>query len=174
VSVTYTVSKAATTFQVSFRAIGPSLGVYTYNTRRGFLAFDLTGLGLGGIESAQLILVCASVIGGGQTMKLRSALDPNGFGATLDATSGDFTSTLTNDEGDLAITTTGTKTWTVNPANLDNNGVNYFRLQCLLEAEAAPFSQGATFASQNNGTAANRPKLRLTFFSGQVIFVNAL
>lgn len=173
-SVTYAVSKAATTFQVSYRAIGPIFGNYTYNTRRGFLKFDLTGLGVGGIEAAQLLLVCATVIGGGQTIKLRSATGGAGFGTTLDATSADFQSTLTYDEGDTAVTSTGLKTWTIDPTHIDTNGVNDFRLQCLLEQEPSPFSQGVTFASQENGTVANRPILRLTLTSGQIIFINVM
>lgn len=175
-SVTYAVSKVATTFQVSYRAVGPVLGNYTYNTRRGFLQFDLAAEGIspGSIESAELQLVCASVIGGGETFILRSAIDPSGWSTTLDASSADYQSTISVLEGSLAISTTGTKIWSVAPSSINTAGVTYFRLQVSDEAAVAPASKGATFASQNHGTAANRPILRLTLFTGQVIIVNII
>ncbi len=174
--ITYTALTAAATIVVSWRAIGPDGGGnYQYNSRRGFLSFDLTSEGIspGSIETAELILVCSSIVGGGDTIRLSSATGGSGWGATLDSSQADYISTGTFDESDLAVNSTGTKTWAIDPDHIDATGVTYFRLKNLSEGQPSPFSTAANFASQDNGTAANRPILRLTLFTGQVIFVNA-
>lgn len=171
-SITYVVNKAATTFRVSYRATGPDGGGnYTFNTRRGFLRFDLSGAGISGIASAQLILVCTSTVGGGGDILLLSAQDPDGFGTTLDATEADFISSNTYEESTVSVTSTGTKTWTIDPAHISVSGITYFRLSLVGEYGEVPINNGALFNSQNAGTPANRPILRLVLSSGQVILV---
>lgn len=175
-SVTYAVSKDAVTNTCNYRALDLGTGFFQYNQRRAFWPFDLTGSGLsaGDVELAELILVCTIIVGGGNDMILTSAIGANGFGALLEATNGDWASTVTNLEDTLLVNATGTYTFSVNPANLDYTGVNYFRLKNAaddgMDSEDAPYQTGASFSSAN--ASSNKPILRLTLRSGQVIIIN--
>ena len=174
-SITFTVNKAATTFRVSYRAFGPDgFGNYTFQTRRGFMSFDLSGEGIspGSIATAELILTATTIVGGGSNIELYTALDPDGFGATLDATEPDFSSSAVDFESALNVTTTGTKTWEVDPDHINATGVTYFCLRHQSEFTEVPHNTGSLYASQTNATVGSRPILRLTLSSGQVIFVN--
>lgn len=171
-AVSYSVSKASTTIVVTYRATGPVAGIYTYNQRYGFIPFDLVAAGVaaGTVESAELILRCTTVVGGGQTIWLRSSGDPNGFGATLDATQADWQSSRDFDHDTVVVHSTGVYSFNVDPAGLIYTGLTYFSL-FPLEQGGAVFNQSASFNSNDAGTPSNRPVLRLTLFSGQVIFV---
>ncbi len=161
-AVTYTLSNTGTTFAVNYRAAGPTLGIYTFNQKRGFLSFDLTGSGLtvDVVQTVQLILRVSAVTGGGSTFVLRSAIDPNGFGATLDATHDDWASTKTHDEQTMSITNTGVVTWTVDKTHINYGGVTYFSMENTLEGTPSPYNSGITMNSREAGTPANRPVLR--------------
>jgi hypothetical protein len=174
VAISYSVNKAAGTFVVSYRATGPVLGIYTYTQRRGFLPFDLSAEGISpdSIESAQLILQCVTLVGGTSSIQLHSAIDPDGFGTTLQATNADWASSDTYLEDTESITSTGQYTWTIDPSHIDTTGVTYFRLRQEGEGGSAIFFKSATFNSTT--AASNKPILRLVLASGQVIFVNQM
>lgn len=171
-AISYGVVSGLTTFTVRFRATGPVAGIYTYNEDRAFLSFDLPGAGItGGVDAADLILRCTAVVGGGCTTRVYTAVDPDGWGTTLDATHDDWASTRTNDEGEQLVDATGVYTWPINPEHLSFTDRTYFSLYCV-ESGGAPFQVAASFNSQNAGTPSNRPILRLTLSSGKVIYVN--
>jgi hypothetical protein len=172
-AITYAVSKVATTFTVNYRATGPTLGLFTYNQKRGFLSFDLPGAGIdpSSVESATLILNCTTVVGGGCPVQLRSAVDPTGWGTTLDATHDDWASTKDVVEGTTVVTATGTQTWSVAPTSLSGTGRTFFSLFNEDEGLGAPYQTGVTFNSSTAGTVANRPILRLVLRTGQVISI---
>lgn len=170
-AISYTVSKAGTTIQVGYRITGPSLGIYTHTDRHGFLPFDLPGAGVtGGILAADLIVVCVTVVGGGCPIRLKTAVDPNGFGATLDASHDDWASTTTYDEGYLDVNSTGTYTWAIDPTHLSLTGLSYCRFSNDEAGTGAPYNKNVQFASTT--AASNKPILRLTLGGGQVIFIN--
>lgn len=176
-SVSYSVSKTATTFACRYRAVGPDgLGNYTYSQQRGFLPFDLSsfGLSLGRVESAVLILRCTTTVGGGATVQVRTAVDPNGFGATLDATHNDWISTQTYAEETQFVNATGFWQWNIDPAHLDYAGVTYFSLFNEDEGAGSSFQTSSVFNSREAGTPENRPVLRLTLRTGQLIFVQVM
>lgn len=170
-AVTYAVVKTLSTFTVRFRASGPVAGTYTYNEDRAFLSFDLPAAGVtGGVIAADLILRCTTIVGGGCTVRAYTALDPDGWGTTLDATHDDWASTRTNNEYEQAVNATGVYTWPINPAHLSLSARTYFSLYCV-ESAGAPYQVAASFNSQNAGTPSNRPILRLTLSTGQIIFL---
>lgn len=176
-SVVYTADSASTTLNCRYRAVGPDgFGNYTYTQRRGFIPFDLfaAGIGAGTVESAQLILRCTTVVGGSVPVQLRSAVDPNGFGATLDSTHADWASTQTFTEDTQIVDATGVWTWDVDPAHLSYTGPTYFSLFDEDEGAGASFQTAAVFNSSEAGTPANRPILRLTLRTGQLIFVQVM
>lgn len=162
----------------TYRAVGPDIfGINTFTQQRVFLPFDLSSYGLdaGRVESATLILRCASIVGGGCIVRLSSATGASGFGATLDATNADWNSTNTYTEDELAVTSTGTKQWSIDPTHLDYGGVTYLRLKNIDEGTSGPTWQtSATFNTTNDGTPEWRPLLRLTLRTGQLIFVQTM
>ena len=171
--VSYSVNKTLTTFSVRYRSAGPDgAGNYTLTQQYGFIPFDLAAAGIaaGTVESAALILRCTTIVGGGQDVLLRSSVDPNGFGATLDATNADWKSSRDDTHDLISVTSTGFHTFTVNPAVLSYSGITYFSLYPNLTG-SAPFQKSSAFNAKEAGTPSNRPVLRLTLFSGQVIFV---
>lgn len=173
-AIVYTVSKADTTFVVAYRATGPILLIFTYIQRRGFLPFDLSAEGIspGSIESAQLILQCTILVGSTSHIQLHSAIDPNGFGTTLEAIYDDWASSDTYLEDTVDIGSTGQYTWDIDPSHIDVTGVTYFRLRQQEEGASAVFFKSVTFSSTT--AASNKPILRLVLSSGQVIFVNQM
>lgn len=174
-SITYLADDNNATFICGFRAIGPDgFGNFTYTTTRSFWKVDLSAEGIGGIESAQLIVVATSITGGGDIIILSSATGGNGWGAVLDSTQADFASTIDFTEDSQMVGSTGTYTFTVDPAHIDASGITYFRFRVDNEANSAPYSKQVQFAAHDHGTPSSRPILRLTLFSGQVIFVNLL
>jgi len=171
-AISYTVSKVATTFVVNYKASGPVGVTFTYVQRLAFMGFDLSssGITLGQVDFAELILRCVATVGGGNTLIVTSASDPNGFGATLSASNADWASTVINSEGTVDVFATGQYIIPVNKANIDFSGVTYYRLMNFNEGDGAPYQTGATF---NSVTAtSNKPILRLTLFSGQIIYIN--
>ena len=157
-AISYAVFKTGTTIQVQYRAVGPSLGIFTYNQNRGFLPFDLlsTGLSVSQIESVDLIFTVVTLVGGGCTTLITSASNSNGFGATLDATHDDWASTTEHTETLYSITATGTYTIPMSVANLDFSGTMYYRMRNNDEGAGAVYSQGFLF---NSATAASRRRV---------------
>lgn len=177
VSDSYSVSKVATVMVVNYRATGPDgSGNWAFNLRRAFTSFDLSAAGIaaGTVESAQLILNCTAIVGGSCPVQLMSD-SATGWGTTLDATHDDWISTRANVEDTLVVSSTGSgKTWNVNPNNLSYTGRTWFSLWNTDEGISAPYQTSATFSTKEAGTPANRPILRLTLRSGQVIFVQVM
>jgi hypothetical protein len=175
VAVTYTAATAANIFTATYRAAGPTGGIFTYNQRRIFMSFDLPGAGVaaGSVVAAQLILNCTVTVGGGCPCQLRSD-KVSGWGTTLDSTHADWASTQTSVEDTVFVAGAGTYTWNVNPANLSFVGRTWFSIWDTDEGLPAPYQTSATFNSEDAGTPTNRPILRLTLASGQVIFVQCV
>lgn len=173
-AISYAVFKAAVTMTVMYRATGPVAGIYTYNQRRAFLPFNLlaTGLSVGDIDTATLIFTVATTTGGGCLARIKSANNTNGFGATLDASNADWSSTAQHTEGDVLVNATGVYSLAVAPANLDFTGTMYYRIMNSEEGASSTYNQGFTLSS-TTAAEPNRPILRLVTFSGQVIFINA-
>lgn len=173
-AVSYVVNKTGTTFAVRYRAEGPGVfpELYRYTEQWAFMPFDLptAGISAGMVASAQLILRCTATVGGGCHVHLYTAVDPNGFGATLDATHDDWASTETNSESVTFVNATGVFTWDLDPEHLSYTGISYLKLKND-DGEGAPYQTAALFNSQNAGTPSNRPILRLTLRTGQVIFL---
>ena len=169
-AVSYT-AYGTTSLEASYKA-GFKSPNYTYTKRRIFMAFDLTGSGLtaADVVSVELIMYCNALISGGTTVTLKSATGASGFGATIDATAADFTSTLTNTEDNQSISATGYYTFTVDKNNLDYNGRCYFRMTSDDEGQPATWYTGVTFSATEAG-APYQPTLRLNLLSGQVISV---
>lgn len=176
-SVVYSADSTAPASVVRYRATGPDgLGNFTFNQRRAFMPFDLlsTGLSAGDVESADLIFIVQTVTGGGCPARVTSSGNAGGFGATLDATNADWASSDDNLETEIAINATGTYTVPVAVANLDFSGETYYRLMNAEEGQGAMYDRGFTFSTGSAGTPSNRPILRLTLRTGQLIFVQMI
>jgi len=166
-SVIYAASSSLITFVVNYKASGPVGLIFTYVQRRGFLSFDLSasGLTLPMISSATLILNCTSLNGGGCTVSVHSAIDPDGWGAALTASNADWKSTATKNEGTVDVFGTGLISVPVDKTNISYTGVTYYRLVNFNEGEAAPYNTGAIFSAREEGL--NSPVLQLTTLAGQ-------
>jgi hypothetical protein len=137
---------------------------------RSFVKFDISGGGyaIEDIQTAQLKLICVTVAGAADlTVRLKTGSATNNWGATLLATLADFESTDAYDEEDVEVHATGTYYWTIDKEHLNLSGLTYFRLQCT---EESTLNQSyVDFYSQNNATAANRPKLVITLTPSEVV-----
>lgn len=125
---------------------------------RWFTVIDLTGSGLvlGDITSVKFRINVANLVSTG-TYKLRhTTIFLNSWQTTLDATQADHESTNTNDEGNIAITSTGWKEWTVDKNHLNLNGKNWFRI--TLTAEGGAYKQ---IGIRTQNSASNKPYLRI-------------
>ncbi len=136
------------------------------------MPFDLPGAGIsaGQVESAELILNCTTVVGGGCDVELLTSTI--GFGATLDAAQADWELDNYMPESTVDVSATGTYTWTLDPNSLSYSGISYLALWDTDEGIGASFQTAAVFSSVQAGTPSNRPVLRLTLTSGQVIYIN--
>jgi hypothetical protein len=150
---------------------------YRFTQQRAFIPFNLpaAGIAAGMVASALLILRCTAVVGGSCPARAQTAIEPNGFGTTLDATNADWASSDTWNEELVGVNATGVWEWDIDPTHLNYTGTSYIRIfdeDELGGGGGAPYQTAASFNSQNAGTPSNRPILRLTLTSGQVIFVN--
>jgi len=149
------------------------LGFGTYILTRAFMKFDLSaqGLTVADVESATLNIKISAVSFNNCDVCCKSAISTDdNWGATLDASQADFEGTAAHLEDTISLTTTftGWKSFDIDINNLDFAGTTYFKLCSSLENTTT--NGGVTFASQNNGTAADRPYLQLVLkASGQVI-----
>lgn len=170
-AISYSVDSTGTTMRSGHRYTS---GLFndTYNNSRAFMKFDLSGAGLSvdGIESIELRTYVSAVFGGQESHRLRSAIDPNGWGAVLEATAADFTSTATNIEvSSKAISSTGWQAWSCNKNNLDLTGFTYYRISAIHENDKT--YRYADFSTQN--AAGNHPVLRITLTSGVPLYFEA-
>ncbi len=152
----YAIDGTTTVLKCGYKVVGAMFG-YDFTYWRGYMKFNITSppFTLAEIDSVVLRLYCTAKSVNG-TVRLRSAGAGTNWGATLVANSTDYNSTSTELEDDVSITSTGSKDFDVDKNNLNLSGYTYFRVSYLNDGGTQSLIQ---FASQNNGTSANRPLL---------------
>jgi hypothetical protein len=159
---------------------GPTLQVQTRTAlaRRALLLFDISVLPNAGIKSAALTMTVTTAPSAARNYsanlitsfwnapdttwnsRVGPALSPAAWGAA----GGDFDGTVGNPANISAVSALGSVTWNINPAGQTwyNGTANYgVLIRDTNEGNAATIA--TLFASMENATVANRPKLTLTF-----------
>ncbi len=150
-------------------------GSDTYVVTRYWNSFDTSTVTmvLADIATVELyVMVTAQT--STDTYRCHSAISTDtNWGATLVADINDWTSTTAHLESNVAISSTGAKSFSIDKNNIDLAGTTYIRLMSTTEGEM-PGTRNITIGSSSNATVANRPYLKFTSTTGTVIRLLAM